>query len=467
MNYGLGMYFNIKALYPINGSGCVAMENIKEELLNGEKKVGVWGTGYIGYSTMASFAFNGVSCIGTDVSPERVEMVNKGLVPVKNLDKWLSFDVKPLVENGLMRATTNWRELIKPDIAVHMIAIPTEKDGAPYDVILEDVIQKLTKLRDTKTESPPLVIVESTLTPGRTDEIIIPIFEKAGLKMSKGIFLGVAPRRDWFISPDKNLKTLPRIIGGTTPETTNVMKEVLSIVCDTLIPATNHRHAETIKSIENAYRHVEITLANQLSLAYPDLDMEEILKLVGTKWNIGAYHPSFGTGGYCIPLSSQYVLMGAQKPENLTILKSAIESDMEQSVKVADSIIKRGAKKVGILGLSYKGDIKVSILSPTIKIVEYLKKKGIHVKVNDPYYSDEEILQETGVESFSFPDGLKDFDTILIVSDHQQYRFMPNKAIMNNLKNCRLILDNTGVWRFLKSNDKGIEYHVAGDSKWL
>ena len=441
-------------------------ENIKKRLLDGDIKIGVWGTGYIGFSTMAYFAYNGVKCIGTDVVKEKVDMINRGEIPVENLDKWLGFDVKPLVERGMIKATLDWKELLSKDTPIHMIAIPTEKDGKPYDAILEDVVKKIANFKDIEMNKPPIVIIESTLTPGRSDKVVIPILEGAGLEVGKDILLGVAPRRDWFISPDKSLKTLPRIIGGTTPETTRIMKDVLSIVCDTLVPAPDHKHAEMVKSIENAYRHMEITLANQLSLAFPDINMREVLRLVGTKWNIGTYHPSFGTGGYCIPLASQYVLLGAQKPEELTLLKATIETDQKQPERVAESLVRRGAKKVGILGLAYKGDLKVAILSPTIKISKALKEKGIDVKIHDPYYTEEEIRKITNCESFGFPEGLQEFDTILIVADHSLYKFIPNKEIVKNLKNCKLILDNTGIWKKIDFPET-IEYHIAGNRRWL
>lgn len=440
-------------------------ENIRELLLQGEITVGVWGTGYIGYSTMANFAFNGVKCIGTDIIQEKVDMINRGICPIENFERWLGFDVKHLVESGIMRATTDWKQLGKDDVSVHMIAIPTEKDGKPYDDILEDVVRKISTLKSSK--EPPLIIIESTLTPGKTDKIVIPIFEKAGLKVGKDIFVGVAPRRDWFISPEKSLKNLPRIIGGTTLETTRIMKDVLSIICDNLLPAPDHNHAEMIKSVENAYRHVDITLANQLTLAYPNIDMETVLKLVGTKWNIGTYHPSFGTGGYCIPLSSQYVLLGAKNPEHLTILKSTIETDSRQPSLVAKSVIKRGCKKIGILGLAYKGDLKVDILSPTIKIYKILKEGGVSVKIHDPLYTQEEIKRITGCETFKFPEGLQEFDCILIVADHQVYKFTPNKTVLDKLKKCRLVLDNTGIWRDIDFRKAGVEYHVTGDKGWL
>jgi len=256
---------------------------LKEKLLNGEKSVGIWGLGYIGYSSMAYFASKGIKCLGVDVDVEKVDEINRGDLPIDNIGYWLGFDTKPLVKSGLMKATTDWTELISKDIPVHLICIPTEKDDVPYDGILIDVIEKLAAFREMKLDTPLLVIIESTLTPNTTEKIIVPALENKGMKVGKDILVGVAPRRDWFISPEKSLKTLPRVVGGTTPQTTALMKEVLEIVCDTILPAKDHRHAELVKSIENAYRHVEITLANQLSLAYPGIDMREVLKLEGRR----------------------------------------------------------------------------------------------------------------------------------------------------------------------------------------
>lgn len=440
---------------------------LREELLSGRKKIAVWGTGFIGFTTMANFAHDGVKCIGYDVDKKKIADMNSGRIPIENLEYWLGFEIKKLVESGLMKATLKWEELMDENVAVHFVCIPTEMAGEPYDDILIDVIKKLTKLKGVKNEEPPLIIVESTLTPGRSDKIVMPIFREAGVAVGKDILYGVAPRRDWFISPEKSLKKLPRVFGGTTKETTERMMEALSVVCENLVPAPDHKHAEMVKSIENAYRHMDITLANQLSLAYPNMDMTTILRLVGTKWNIGTYHPSFGTGGYCIPLSSQYVLLGAERPESLTILKETVDFDRKQPERVAENIVKRGIKKVGILGLSYKGDIKVFILSPAMKISKKLKELGVDVKINDPYYSPQEIEKIAGVKSFDFPSGLSEFEAVLIVADHQHYKFTPHDAILGALKNCRLVLDNTEIWSDIDFKGKGIEYHVAGDAGWL
>jgi len=284
---------------------------------------------------MANFAAQGVRCVGTDVSESIVDSINNGKIPVPNMEYWLGFDTKYLVTSGTMKATNDWKSVLQPDFAVHMIAIPTEKADKPWDGALEDVTTKIAGNVD-KSDTPPLVIIESTLTPNKTDNLVIPIFERNGLKVGKDVLVGVAPRRDWFISPEKNLKTLPRIVGGSTPDTTEYMIEVLSIVCDRLIPAPDHRHAEIVKSVENAFRHSEITLANQLSLAYPNLNMTEVLRLVGTKWNVGTFHPSFGTGGYCLGGNEYVVAAAGSNIQFLSIgqLYEKVKSSRKGIVKV-------------------------------------------------------------------------------------------------------------------------------------
>jgi nucleotide sugar dehydrogenase len=440
---------------------------LRRKLLQGKRNIAVWGTGYIGFSTMANFASQGVTCVGTDVSERIVATINGGKTPVPNMEYWLGFDTKYLVESGMMTATVEWKKALTSEFAVHMIAIPTEKEDKPWDGALEDVVTKIAS-HVSKSGDRPLVIIESTITPNKTDQLVIPIFEKQGLSVGEDVFLGVAPRRDWFISPEKNLRALPRIVGGTTPETTGLMTDVLSIVCDRLVPAPDHRHAEIVKSVENAFRHAEITLANQLSLAYPTLNMIEVLRLVGTKWNVGVFHPSFGSGGYCIPLSSKYVLEGAEKPEYLTILKETVSTDNMMPEIVADRIADREFRSTGILGVSYKGDLKVHVLSPALRISKRLIERGVNVKMNDPYYTPEEIKRLTGAETFSFPDGLSEFECIVIVAGHRLYKAVPEAKLLGHLKNCKLVLDNLEeTWRTFDWPSTGIEYHIAGDSNWL
>ena len=220
-----------------------------------------------------------------------------------------------------------------------------------------------------------------------------------------------------------------------------------------------------VKSIENAYRHMEITLANQLSLAYKDYDMREVLRLVGTKWNIGTYFPGFGTGGYCIPLSSQYVLREVKEKEKLTLLRETIKTDNDINILIAKSIIKRKIKSVAVLGLSYKGNLKVDVLSPTIPFVKYLNKKKIKVNLFDPFYTKKEIKDKTGLESFIYPTELAKYDCVVICVDHDLFKknFNTNKKYLTK---CKFILDNMAVW---KNYDipKNINYKISGEKNWI
>ena len=453
------------------------MNEIAQDLKHGKKGVATWGLGYIGYSSMANFARSGIHCVGYDVDKDKVKQINKngklshkGKTSLPNLDFWLGFDVEPMFHDGLIKATNSWQDLISNKFPVHLVAVPTEKanesgEHRPYDAHLKDVFERLSKYKNVKTDYPPLVIIESTLSTYILDDLIIPLLEKKKLKVGRDILLGVAPRRDWFVDPDKTLKTLPRVVGGTDKATTELMISVLGLICNTVLKADDHKHAAIVKSIENAYRQMDITLANQLSVAYPDLNMKHILQLVGTKWNVGTFHPSFGTGGYCIPLAPHYVLEGTKNPEALTLLKNSVEFDYDQPKRVVDSLVKKGAKKVGILGVAYAPDLKVHVLSPALSIVKHLKAQGIQVKVNDPYYSSNELKKITGAETFSFPDELNQFDTVLIVSGHSKYRYTNHEHIKRKLKKCKLILDNAGIWRNI--NFGPIKYHEAGSKDWL
>ena len=443
------------------------MENYKRLILEEGYKVGIWGLGYIGLSTAAYMAQKGVKCVGCDVQEDRVEAVRQGRHYMPGMDYWLGFDIKPMVDDGHIEPTANWRDLIRPDVLVHFIGVPTERDNKPYYQYLEEVITRIAHIGVIESEHPPLIIVESTLTPKTTDEVVVPLLQQAGLQVGKDVLLGVAPRRDWFLESDKNLTHLDRIYGGWDRGTADLMEDVLGIVCKQLHRAQDHRHAEIVKSVENAYRHMEISLANQLARAYPSLDMIEILKLVGTKWNVGTFRPGIGTGGYCIPLSSKYVLAGAEKPAELSLLRESIATDDQMPEIVAGIFEAMGCKSVGILGISYKGDIKVPRVSRSAQIGQLLKDRGVNVAIHDPYFSGEEIDALWGMERFDFPGQLDEFDGLLLGSDHREYTTVHWDTLFGKLPACKIIVDNLGSWGDVDFKRHGIHYMQPGAKDWL
>ena len=220
--------------------------------------------------------------------------------------------------------------------------------------------------------------------------------------------------------------------------------------------------------MENSLLHVPSVYAMQLARAYPNIDIKEVFRLAGTHWRIPTYYPSMGTGGYCVPVSSKYVKMGATDPDVLTIINETIKFDQDEPHFIAKIIKHRGGKKVGILGIAYKGDLKVHTLSPALKIINHLTKMGIKVMVHDPYYLQDEIRDITGCSYFSYPDGLNQFDTIVIIPAHRIYSQTPKMTLLKYIKKARLIMDNMGVWEKFREDFKeiGITYCMVGDPNW-
>ena len=436
--------------------------NYKNLLKSKKFKIAVWGTGYIGLSTMVYFAKKKIKCIGYDINKEKIKKINSGTLPLSDLRKWFGFDIRGLVKQNYLKATSNYKNLITKEFLVHFIAIPTEKDGKPYYKPLMSVLNNISKIKQ-ENKTPPIIIVESTLAPKVSDKKIIPFLKKKKMIVGKNILLSVAPRRDWFIEGGKNLENLDRVYGSTDKKSTKVTKDVLSIVCKKLHVASSYKVSEMVKSVENAYRHMDITLANQLSLAFPKDNIREVLKLVGTKWNVEAFHPGIGAGGYCIPLSSRYILSQVKNANKLSLLRETVKTDDGMSKLIANSIAKRGLKKIGVLGLSYKGDLKVSVLSKVIPLIKFLIKKKIKVKLYDPYFSNKEIYDAARVKTFSFPKDLPNFDGLILSVDHKQFKIQ-KKILEKYLKNCKLIIDHDGAWK--KYNLKN-NYYLSGDRGWI
>ncbi|MBI5189484.1 MAG: nucleotide sugar dehydrogenase [Nitrospirae bacterium] len=440
----------------------------QKDLLLNKTSLGIWGSGYIGFTSAINFALKGVRVVCYDTNKEIVDSINRGEVRIPNLEYWIGFSVKPLVKEGLLRATSNWKDLTGKDVRAHLVAIPTERGGDPWDGPLKDVVGKLASKPAVK-DYPELVIIESTLTPNLIEDAVVPILEASGRKAGKDFLIAVAPRRDWFHSPEKNLKNLKRVVGGVDKRSTEVAAGVLGIVSDHILKASNHKVAELVKSVENSLLHVPAVYAMQLARAYPSLDINEVLELASTHWRIPRYYPTMGTGGYCIPVSSKYVVQGAEHPEFLTMAQDAIRFDADQAAFVA-GLAAAHAKggKVGVLGIAYKADLKVHTLSPAISIIRNLTERGIRVLANDPYYTTEEINSLTGVESFDYPDGLKGFKVVVIVPEHRLYTQTPKSVVLKSLRKGQIIIDNTGAWESLREEfrEKGVTYHKIGDSGW-
>ena len=173
----------------------------KKSLISKEKKIGIWGTGYIGLSTMVYFARENIRTIGFDIDEKKVSDINAGILPIPELESWFGFKIDTLVNQALLSASTNYKDLINEDVIVHFVAIPTEKDGKPYFTILKDVLKKICEIKTFKMNHKPLIIIESTLTPKTSERMIIPLLENEGIKIGRDILFAVALPIDTLLVP--------------------------------------------------------------------------------------------------------------------------------------------------------------------------------------------------------------------------------------------------------------------------
>jgi nucleotide sugar dehydrogenase len=421
--------------------------------------IGVWGCGHIGASAMYHFAQQGIRCIGYDIDKTRVDEIRQG--------RFLATDNVPEgrleAEQPAVTATTTWRELKYHNVAVQHIAVPTERGAEPSSAVLEDVMPSVCEVvRATDLGGlMPAVIVESTIQPTWIDTVILPLLHASALQPGRDVLLGAAPRRDWFSGGEHTLKTLPRIVGGNDPKTTELLIALYSLVCADVVPARDAYHAAFTKVIENLLRFQGLALANSLSLAFPGYDMTHVLKLASTKWNIPLYHPSMGIGGHCIPLAPRYALAeGGPDNPYLAPVRDAVAFNDGYFAHLYDVRLRellQHCRSIAVLGLAYTPDAKMHKLSPALDALRRLKDTP-RLRLHDPYYGPEEIEGIAGIQGLSFPDDLSECDGILLVTPHSAYL---QADVEDKIRPGTVVVDNFGAWR-ARTFAPGVRYHEVG-----
>jgi len=433
----------------------------------GEIGVGVWGCGHIGASALFNLAVAGVRCAGYDLSEERVRDIAEG--------KFLSTAVTHPAPRAAtpdtataplrIRASTDWRDMIEQNIGLHLVCVPTDHGRDPSSTALENVLPHICEVvaQSPRGRWPRLIIIESTIVPSWLDEFVLPIIARHGLELGRDVYVGAAPRRDWFSGAEHTLRTLPRVVGGTSPEATALMAAFYSLVCQTIKPAKDAHHAALTKVVENALRYHGISFANSLALGLPRYDTAHVLDLASSKWNIPYYHPSLGIGGHCIPLAPRYLMTEARGGENVELVQQAVDFNERYFAQLYTKTLARlleGRQRIAVLGLAYTPDARMEKLSPAFNVLETLRDDGRAVRVHDPYYTPEEIEALTGVETLRFPEDLADYDGVVLVTAHTPY---VQDEIERHVAPTAAIIDNFGAWRD-RPFPAGVRYHEVGSA---
>lgn len=408
------------------------MSQLKEELIlklkNKTAKLGVVGLGYVGLPLAVEKAKAGYEVIGFDIQDEKVNLVNKGHNYIGDV---VDEDLKELVNVGKLRATTDFSFV--NDVDTVCICVPTPLDLYKQPDI--SYVVESTKSVAKYLHRGMLIVLESTTYPGTTEEVLKPILEESGLKCGIDFFLAFSPER---VDPgNKHFKTknTPKVVGGCTPDCTEVAASLYrSVLEGEIYTVSSPAVAEMEKILENTFRNINIGLANEMAILCKrmGIDVWEVIDAAKTKpYGFMAFYPGPGLGGHCIPLDPFYLAWKAREYDYHTrLIEISGEINDVMPEFVVDNAMKllnehkkaMNGAKVLLLGVAYKKDIDDPRESPTLKVMDHLQKNGAELIINDPYIPQ---FKHNGKMYYSvdWKEVIDESDIVIITTDHSCYDY--------------------------------------------
>lgn len=405
-----------------------------EKIKNGEEKISLIGLGYVGMPIAVSFARK-IKVIGFDISKEKINLYKSGIDPTKE------------VGNDVIKSTTvdfTYNETRLKEAKFHIVAVPTPvnsdhtPDLRPVESASRTVGRNLVK--------GAIVVYESTVYPGVTEDICVPILEKeSGLKCGVDFKVGYSPER---INPgDKvhRLETIVKIVSGMDEETLDTIAKVYELVVDAgVYRAQSIKVAEAAKVIENSQRDINIAFMNELSIIFNKMgiDTKAVLDAASTKWNFLRFSPGL-VGGHCIGVDPYYLTYKAEqlgyhsqiilsgRKINDDMGKYVVENVIKQLIK-ADVSVKNA--KVAILGFTFKENCPDTRNTRVIDIYNELKEYSIVPLIVDPQADEHEAYHEYGIK-FNHMTEVKNMDAVIIAVSHDEFKNLSQSDIDGFFKN--------------------------------
>lgn len=411
--------------------------------------VAIIGLGYVGLPLACVCARNGYTVRGFDLNEEKVRLINAGKSPIK--DAFVEKNLK--LSKGRIRASTDAGEALK-GAGIAIICVPTPAIGDRPDLgFVESACKSLAPF----VKKGELVIMESTVYPGTTEEIVQPILEKgSGLKAGKDFFLGHCPER---IDPGNKkftIEKIPRVLACLSPKGSEKAKRFYgSIIQAEIIVLSSVKAAESVKVVENTFRDINIAYVNELAKSFDKMgiDLSEVIKGASTKpFGFMPFYPGPGVGGHCIAQDPYYLIARSERagfePKFLKLARIINEEMPAFVVSLVEGMlvkqnIMQGNATVAVLGLAYKPEIDDPRESPALKIVSLLKQKGIKVKTFDPF-----IKKQSNASSVE--EALKECDCAVLATHHKSLveKLSPvflKKAGVKAIVDARNVLDREGI----------------------
>lgn len=430
-----------------------------EKLINKEERLSLVGLGYVGMPIAVAFARK-IEVIGFDLNAAKIDLYKSGVDPTKEVGD-------EVIKNSTVHFTADEKEL--RNAKFHIVAVPTPVNGDHTPDL--NPVEGASKILGRNLTKGSVVVFESTVYPGVTEDICVPILEReSGLRCGLDFKVGYSPER---INPgDKvhRLETITKIVSGMDEETLDTVAKVYELVVDAgVYRAEGIKVAEAAKVIENSQRDINIAFMNELSIIFNKMgiDTQSVLKAAGTKWNFLNFYPGL-VGGHCIGVDPYYLTYKAEElgyHSQIILSGRRINDDMgryvaENCVKnliAADKHIK-GAK-VAILGFTFKENCPDTRNTKVIDIVKELREYGINPIITDPQADAEEAKRLYGIE-FTNMSEIRDMDAVILAVAHKEF-------INYKLEDINVFFGNEEKVLFdLKGVLNRTEFENAGYSYW-
>lgn len=404
-------------------------------------KLAIIGLGYVGLPLAVEFGKK-LTTIGFDIHAKRIQELQQGR------DHTLEVDADELKQASCLRYTTDIAELAQANVFIVTVPTPINTHKQPDLTPLikaSETIGKVLKQGD-------VVIYESTVYPGATEEDCVPVLERvSGLTFNKDFYVGYSPER---INPgdkEHRVTNIMKVTSGSTPETADFVDELYnSIITAGTHKASSIKVAEAAKVIENTQRDVNIALINELAMIFSEMgiDTEAVLQAAGTKWNFLPFRPGL-VGGHCIGVDPYYLTHKAQSigfhPE-MILAGRRINDGMSRFVgsELVKAMLKRGIAvkdaKILVLGLTFKENCPDIRNTKVVDVLKELAEFGAQVDVYDPWVNADEAKHEYDVTMTAEPKS-GDYDAIVVAVGHNQFKKMGSQGIRTLGKPTHVLYD--------------------------
>ncbi len=416
------------------------------------------GLGYVGMPLAYHFAKHGLSVFGFDISAQKVEQLKGGYDPSHEVtaDQLASVDITYSVDPTVISGAN-----------FVIVAVPTPIDSNNQPNLVP--VEAASKTVGENLRPGSIVVFESTVYPGVTQEVCLPILERtSGLKGGKDFFVGYAPERVNPGDEEHTMDKIVKVVSGQTPEICDVIADVYSVVCKAGVhKASSIQVAEAAKVIENIQRDLNIALFNELSLIFNRLgiDTHDVIEAAGTKWNFHKYHPGL-VGGHCIGVDPYYLVHKAlqvgHEPRIITAGR-AINNAMPHHV--ANEVIKmmiqahkkvKGAR-VLIMGLTFKEDVNDVRNSKVADIIKTLHEYEVEVYGHEPHVDDEVIRSTFGIHTSALPP-VEPVDAVILCNRHKCFADVTYEQVRGFMRDVPVLFDVKGAFRDAVLRDETVVY---------